>query len=140
MTIIPLDRARTANGASGGTPVLEARNLTKHFPAHARRGGEPAVEAVSLALPQAGITAVVGESGSGKSTLARLLARLIKPTAGSVLLDGGAGAGRQRYARQVQLVLQDPYSSLNPVHDVRYHLARPLRVHGLASSGSLDGQ
>jgi peptide/nickel transport system ATP-binding protein len=139
MTIIPLNRARTANGASGGAPVLEARGLTKHFPAHARRGVVHAVEDVTLALPQAGITAVVGESGSGKSTLARLLARLIKPTAGAVLLDGAPAPGRQRYARQVQLVLQDPFSSLNPVHNVRYHLARPLRVHGLAGA-NLDTQ
>jgi peptide/nickel transport system ATP-binding protein len=57
-----------------------------------------------------------------------------------VLLDGAATPGRQRYARQVQLVLQDPFSSLNPVHNVRYHLARPLKVHGLASGGSLDSQ
>src|SRR6202021_1669815 len=140
MTIIPLDRARTANGASGGTPVLEARGLTKHFPAHARRGVVHAVEDVTPGLPQAGITGGVGESGSGKSTLARLLARLIKPTAGAVLLDGAAVPGRQRYARQVQLVLQDPFSSLNPVHDVRYHLARPLRLRGLAGRASLDAQ
>src|SRR3984885_2911824 len=100
MTIIPLDRARTANGASGGTPVLEARNLTKHFPAHARRGVVHAVEDVTLALPQASITAVVGESGSGKSTLARLLARLIKPTAGAVVLDGGPAPARRSCARR----------------------------------------
>jgi len=144
MTIIPLDRTRTANGASGGTPVLEARGLTKHFPVHGRRGARRAVvhavEDVALALPQAGITAVVGESGSGKSTLARLLAQLIKPTAGAVLLDGAPAPGRQRYARQVQLVLQDPFSSLNPVHNTRYHLARPLRLHGLASGANLDTQ
>jgi peptide/nickel transport system ATP-binding protein len=144
VTIIPLDRTRTANGASGGTPVLEARGLTKHFPVHGHRGARRAVvhavEDVTLALPQAGITAVVGESGSGKSTLARLLARLIKPTAGTVLLDGAAVSSRQRYARQVQLVLQDPFSSLNPVHNTRYHLARPLRLHGLASGANPDTQ
>ncbi len=144
MTIVPADRAHTPNGASGGQPVLEARGLTKHFPVHASRGAHRevvhAVEDVTLALPQADITAVVGESGSGKSTLARLLAQLIKPTAGSVLLDGAATPGRRPYARQVQLVLQDPFSSLNPVHNVRYHLARPLRVHGLASGSSLDTQ
>jgi peptide/nickel transport system ATP-binding protein len=144
VTVIPLDRARPADGAGGGPPVLEARGLTKHFPvrAHrgARRGVVHAVEDVSLALPPGGITAVVGESGSGKSTLARLLAQLIKPTAGSVLLDGAPTPGRQRYARQVQLVLQDPFSSLNPVHNVRYHLARPLRLHGLASAAELDAQ
>jgi peptide/nickel transport system ATP-binding protein len=144
MTIVPMDRAQTANGPDGGTPILEARGLTKYFPVHTHRGARRAVvhavEGVSLALPQAGITAVVGESGSGKSTLARLLAQLIKPTAGSVLLDGAPTPGRQSYARQVQLVLQDPFSSLNPVHNVRYHLARPLRLHGLASGASLDTQ
>ena len=150
-----------------GTPLLEARNLTKHFPVHGaagrgagrrglprrrrpdRSGGETgpivvhAVENVSLALPEAQVTAVVGESGSGKSTLARLLARLIQPTSGQLLLGGRpvppGDHGRRGYARQVQMVLQDPFSSLNPVHDVRYHLARPLRVHGLPAPGlSLD--
>ena len=137
-----------------GVPLLEARGLTKHFQLHhaPRRGrarlargraGSPpvvhAVEDVSLTLPQAGITAVVGESGSGKSTLARLLARLITPTAGELLLDGhqvpASSRGRREYARDVQLVLQDPFSSLNPVHDVRYHLARPLQIHGLGEQG-----
>ena len=146
MTIIPIDRAQQANGTRGGRPVLQARGLTKHFPVHTRQGGRRqavhAVEDVTLALPASGITAVVGESGSGKSTLARLLARLTKPTSGAVLLDGAAAPTRRRYARQVQLVLQDPFSSLNPVHSVRYHLARPLRVHGLARDGEpdLDGQ
>ena len=102
-----------------------------------------AVEDVSLALAEGRITAVVGESGSGKSTLARLLARLIKPTAGELLLGGHPVPPGRRdargYTRQVQMVLQDPFSSLNPVHDVRYHLTRPLRVHGLPTPGlSLD--
>ena len=137
MTVIPMDRAERA--APGQRPVLEARGLTKHFPV--RRGGRQAVvhavEDVTLTLPDGGITAVVGESGSGKSTLARMLAQLIKPTAGAVLLDGEAAPARKRYARQVQLVLQDPFSSLNPVHSVRYHLARPLQIHGL-DGGNLD--
>jgi peptide/nickel transport system ATP-binding protein len=137
-----------------GAPLLEARGLTKHFAVHhAKRSGRArlagargeapvvhAVEDVSLSLPESGITAVVGESGSGKSTLARLLARLITPTAGELLLDGSPvpaqSRGRRNYARDVQLVLQDPFSSLNPVHDVRYHLARPLRIHGLGGQGT----
>ena len=129
-------------------PVLEARELTKHFPIRASRrnprgGVVHAVDDVSLVVPAGSITAIVGESGSGKSTLARMLARLIKPTGGDLLLDGHGATGlaraRREYARAVQLVLQDPFASLNPVHDVRYHLARPLKVHKLARrSSSLD--
>jgi peptide/nickel transport system ATP-binding protein len=159
----------TGERPATGVPPLEARGLTKHFAVHqpvvglrrlrrgrrsarsagsgatARRGATfvHAVEDVSLALPEAQVTAVVGESGSGKSTLARMLASLITPTAGQLLLDGkpvaASGRDRREYARQVQLVLQDPFASLNPVHDVRYHLARPLQVHGLAGhAGGLD--
>ncbi len=139
--------------------LLEARGLTKHFPVHGavrgagrrvarRRGSGPVVHAVddvSLALRAARVTAVVGESGSGKSTLARLLAGLITPTAGELLLDGRAMARSRRrrldYAKTVQMVLQDPFASLNPIHDVHYHLSRPFKVHGLARSGAdLDGK
>ncbi len=140
-------------------PVLAARGLTKHFPAHGRagaagrgqrlarvrgrgRGLAPVVHAVddvTLALPAGHVTAVVGESGSGKSTLARLLARLVTPTAGELVLHGAALRGRRGsrldYAKTVQMVLQDPFASLNPIHDVYYHLSRPFRVHGLATPG-----
>jgi peptide/nickel transport system ATP-binding protein len=146
----------TAPPPGTGTPLLEARNLTKHFPLHGRARGRArrlrearagrssavvhAVENVSLALAEAQVTAVVGESGSGKSTLARLLCRLLEPTSGQLLADGrpvpsGRRGGRS-YARLVQMVLQDPFSSLNPVHDVRYHLTRPLRVHRMAEPGA----
>jgi peptide/nickel transport system ATP-binding protein len=152
------ETAAATTPAEAAVPLLEARSLTKHFPVHharrARRrltgtrgrtgpGSAPvvhAVEDVSLALPPGRITAVVGESGSGKSTLARLLARLITPTSGQLLLDGtevpASTRGRREYARDVQLVLQDPFSSLNPVHGVRYHLERPLRLHGLGGQGA----
>lgn len=164
----------TPQAPPAGTPLLEARGLTKHFVVHgavrgahgrmrarssasaggpeqggtararSARGGAivHAAENISLALAAGQVTAVVGESGSGKSTLARLLARLLKPTSGQVLLDGrqmpASGRGRREYARQVQLVLQDPFSSLNPVHDVRYHLARPLKLHGLGEHADID--
>jgi peptide/nickel transport system ATP-binding protein len=136
------------------TALLEARDLTKHFPAHGSahrasrravrfRGTGPVVHAVddvSLTLRAGTVTAVVGESGSGKSTLARLLARLITPTGGELLLDGHAVPHRQRrrldYTKTVQMVLQDPFASLNPIHDVYYHLSRPFKVHGLARSGA----
>ncbi|WP_438939806.1 ABC transporter ATP-binding protein [Catenulispora rubra] len=119
-----------------GVPRLEARGLVKHFPMHSGIGRGMvvhAVEDISLVLPAGTVTAVVGESGSGKSTLARLLTGLIKPTAGEVLLDGvpvGTGAkARRTYTSSVHLVLQDPFSSLNSVHTVRYHLERPLKLH-----------
>jgi peptide/nickel transport system ATP-binding protein len=131
-----------APAAASGTTVLQVRDITKHFPA-GRHAVVHAVDGVSLALPAGGITAIVGESGSGKTTLARLFAQLLKPTSGQLLLDGQAvppgRGGRHRYAQQVQMVLQDPFASLNPVHDVRYHLTRPLKVHGLGGAASLDG-
>ena len=139
--------------------ILEARGLTKHFAVHGSargagrrmarfRGPAPVVHAVddvSVALRAGQVMAVVGESGSGKSTLARLLARLITPTAGELLLDGHTVADTQRrrldYAKTVQMVLQDPFASLNPIHDVHYHLSRPFKVHGLAGTGAdLDGR
>jgi peptide/nickel transport system ATP-binding protein len=131
--------------------VLEVTGLTKHFPVR-KRGREAlsrgsrvvhAVDDVDLALHRGRVTALVGESGSGKSTVARLLAQLYPRTAGDIRLAGepsavSAATGGRRfraYSRRVQLILQDPFASLNPVHTVRYHLTRALRVHGRAGKG-----
>ena len=121
-------------------PVLEGRGLTKSFLVKqgrgplARKARVHAVEDVSVRLEAGKVTAVVGESGAGKTTVARLLAKIMKPDAGEVLLDGRpAPEGRPRsYARQVQMVFQDPFASLNPVHRIRHHLARPLLIHHIA--------
>jgi peptide/nickel transport system ATP-binding protein len=129
-----------------GVPALEARNLTKHFSlsSFTGRGGPVvrAVEDVSLALPEQTVTAVVGESGSGKSTLALMLTGLIKPTAGEILLDGrpvGTSArARRAYTSDVHLVLQDPFASLNAAHSVRYHIARPLKLHTKLRGAELE--
>jgi len=125
--------------------VLEAYDLVKEFRGSTqRRVGKPApvraVDGVSLSLQPGRVTALVGESGSGKSTVARLLSGLYPPTAGRVLLDGSAvrvrrGAAFRRYTDDVQLILQDPFSSLNPVHTVRYTLTRALRLHGQPADG-----
>ena len=133
------------NAVAAATPVLEGRGLTKSFWVKqsrgplARKARVHAVEDVSLRLDAGKVTAVVGESGAGKSTVARLLAKITRPDAGEVLLDGRpAPSGRPRsYAAQVQMVFQDPFASLNPVHRVRHHLVRPLRIHHMAD-GHVD--
>ncbi|MGY1453604.1 ABC transporter ATP-binding protein [Streptomyces sp. SS8] len=137
--------------ASDGRVVLEAEGVSKHFPvrrgARALLGGERravhAVDDVSLRLRRGSVTALVGESGSGKSTVARLLAQLYPATAGEIRLDGrpvraGRGQAFRAYCRHVQLIFQDPFASLNPVHTVRYHLTRALRIHGRAGSGAAE--
>lgn len=137
--------------APAGEVVLEAVGLTKHFPVRRRLrdlfSRAPAVvhavDDVSFALRRGQVTALVGESGSGKSTVARLLTQLYPRTAGDVRLHGRStrvrgGRAFRAYVRQVQLILQDPFASLNPVHTVRYHLTRSLRIHGNAGQSAED--
>ncbi len=122
------------------TARLSARRLTRHFTTRvpgrvfAAKRVTRAVEGVSLDLVAGRVTAVVGESGSGKSVLARMLARIVTPTSGELFLEGAAISVRARrtldYTSQVQLVLQDPFASMNPVHPIRHCLERPLRIHG----------
>ncbi|MFR9777529.1 ABC transporter ATP-binding protein [Micromonospora sp. MS34] len=131
--------------------VLEAVSLTKHFPVRRRLrdlfSRTPAVvhavDDVSFALRRGRVTALVGESGSGKSTVARLLAQIYPRTAGDIRLRGRStrvrgGRAFRAYVRRVQLILQDPFASLNPVHTVRYHLTRSLRIHGNAGRTAED--
>ena len=93
-----------------------------------------AVDDVSLDLVAGEVVAVVGESGSGKSVLARMLARIIRPTSGDLILHGSPIPRKAKrsldYASEVQLVLQDPFASMNPVHKMRHNLVRPLIIHG----------
>jgi peptide/nickel transport system ATP-binding protein len=126
-------------------PTLEVRDLKKYFLVRrtrsrdgvSLRGPRPAlhaVDGVTFTLKAGGIVALVGESGCGKSTVARLIVRLEKATSGQILLDGVAQRVRGRRSRRnwtsaVQMIFQDPFSSLNPLHTVRYQLTRPLVNH-----------
>ena len=127
---------------STNTPALEVRGLVKDFHSGGlfSRESVRALGGVDLAIGKGEIVALVGESGSGKSTLARCVARLEKPTAGQILVDGINVLKRDRfqaskeYRSQLQMVFQDPFGSLNPVHRVEHFLTRSLTLHGKAGT------
>lgn len=112
---------------------LEVRDLHKDF--RLRNGARfttlHAVADVSFAVEPGRTIALVGESGSGKSTIARIITKLETPTSGEVLLDGRPTPrhATREYRRQVQMVFQDPFASLNPFHSISHHIERPLRLH-----------
>lgn len=118
-------------------PILNVRGITKHFPVGVfyRPRQVHAVEDVSFTVQRGQVVALVGESGSGKTTTIRMIARLIPVTRGEIFFQGQdilKTEPRQvslEYRRKVQLIFQDPFASLNAVHTVEHHLARPLIIH-----------
>jgi ABC-type oligopeptide transport system ATPase subunit len=120
--------------------LLQVRNLTKVFdlaesPFGSRRDGEVrAVDDVSLDIHEGETLGLVGESGSGKSTLGRLILRLIEPTSGAMLFDGidllqANGSELRRLRRDMQIIFQDPFGSLDPRYRVEDVIAEPLILH-----------
>jgi oligopeptide transport system ATP-binding protein len=128
--------------------LLEVSDLVKHFPV--KRGllidrtvdQIRAVDGVSFSVAPGETLGLVGESGSGKSTLGRAVLQLVKPTSGSVRFEGREIAGLSRRAmrplrREMQMVFQDPYASLNPRKRIGQIVGEPLRLQGVASGGEL---
>jgi oligopeptide/dipeptide ABC transporter ATP-binding protein len=141
-------------GAPSAAPLLQTSALEKwygHEPsALGRLARRPstrlrAVADVSITVQRGETYAIVGETGSGKSTLGRLIVRLEEPTSGEVLIDGKSvggltGPASQRLRRRVQIILQDPYSTLNPYLSVSATIGEVLKVHGMESRAERDAE
>jgi peptide/nickel transport system ATP-binding protein len=138
--------ARNLSGptvALGAAPLLAVRDLVKHFPLSRgvlSRGVRyvHAVDGVSFEIPRGATLGLVGESGAGKSTVARLVTRLLEPTSGQVIYDGQditswSARELRPLRRQLQIVFQDPYSSLNPRRTVGAIVGEPLRLQGIGT-------
>jgi ABC-type glutathione transport system ATPase component len=128
-----MDSSRTGPPA-GETVLLEARNLRKTYSAPRRARVIAAVDGVSLELAAGETLAIVGESGSGKTTLARMLLRLIEPDSGELMVDGrdflaARGAELRALRREMQMVFQDPFASLDPRMRAGAIVAEPLEIH-----------
>ncbi|MCD6058289.1 MAG: dipeptide/oligopeptide/nickel transporter ATP-binding protein [Thermomicrobiales bacterium] len=146
----PCTTARLSGQPSEATiPLVEARNLVKHFSYASggivarTTGTVHAVDDVSIVVPRGRTVGLVGESGCGKSTVGRLLLRLIEPTSGSVWFDGeeitrATRTEMRRVRRHMQIVFQDPHSSLNPRRKIGEIVSRPLVIHGEATRRDAD--
>lgn len=128
---------------STGEPLLEVTDLVKHFPIRSgvvldrEVGRVRAVDGVSLTLREGETLGLVGESGCGKSTLCRAILQLTAPTSGSVRFAGEELVGRSRRSlrpvrRQIQMIFQDPFASLNPRRRIGQIIGDPIELHGLA--------
>ena len=127
------------------TPLIEIKNLRKTFqsPGLFNKNKLTAVDDISFKISEGEIVGLVGESGSGKSTIAKLVTRLIRPTSGTIYLNGENKQVTEarnvplEYRKIVQMVFQDPFGSLNSIHTVYHHLSRPLLRHRLKSKDEL---
>jgi len=137
-----------AGGASAGVPLLSVSQLTKHFPIRRgvfgrEAGAVRAVDGVSLQVARGETLGIVGESGCGKTTLGRCILRLLEPTSGQIHFDGIDvraldSASMRRLRRRMQIIFQDPFSSLNPRMTVGAIVREGLTIHKLAAGAAAD--
>ncbi|MET7611804.1 ABC transporter ATP-binding protein [Streptomyces seoulensis] len=144
-----LPAPRDEGAEAGGEPLLEVSGLTKHFPV---KGGFPirrtvgavqAVDGIDLSVGVGESFGLVGESGCGKSTTGRLITRLMEPTAGTISYRGKdiSRASRRELApirSEIQMIFQDPYSSLNPRQTVGKIIAGPMEINGIEPPGGRE--
>ncbi|MEQ1605571.1 MAG: dipeptide ABC transporter ATP-binding protein [Pyrinomonadaceae bacterium] len=135
-------------GASTKSPItalLEVRNLVKHFPVDNSDDVVQAVDNVSFDIIAGETLGLVGESGCGKSTVGRCLLRLHEPTSGEVRFEGRNIVGlpnkeMQTLRREMQIIFQDPYASLNPRLSIRSIISEPLKIHGIGSKAEQNAK
>jgi oligopeptide transport system ATP-binding protein len=125
-----------AQSKAESSSFLQVRNLVKHFPVDGSDDVVQAVDDVSFDIVAGETLGLVGESGCGKSTVGRCLLRLYEPTSGEVIFEGqnifGLGnADMQRLRREMQIIFQDPYASLNPRLSIRSIISEPLKIHNV---------
>jgi peptide/nickel transport system ATP-binding protein len=140
------EQVAPADSTASGEALLQARDVQMHFPVtrgiifQRKIGAVQAVDGVSFDVNRGETLGIVGESGCGKSTLGRVLTRLLDPTGGSVNFDGRdishlSRAQMRPIRRDIQMIFQDPYSSLNPRHNVGTIITAPMQIQGIKPPG-----
>jgi len=129
--------------------ILEVKNLKKYFEIKKEKGGTPqilkAVDGVTFDVYKGETLGIVGESGCGKSTLGKTILNLYRKSEGEVVYDGIdisslSDKALKEYRKKMQMIFQDPFSSLNPRKKISYILSQPMRIHKIGSAGSRDAE
>ncbi|QES48114.1 dipeptide/oligopeptide/nickel ABC transporter ATP-binding protein [Streptomyces venezuelae] len=147
---LPAQAAASATAPASAEPLLKVTGLVKHFPIHKglmrrQTGAVKAVDGIDFDVRRGETLGVVGESGCGKSTMGRLITRLLEPTSGTVEFEGRdithlGVAGMRPLRRDVQMIFQDPYGSLNPRHTVGAIVSAPFKLQKVTPEGGIKAE